>query len=130
MPTRLLPRFGERPAGADFGLAALERLLFNFFAGDLGFKIDRGREAVALMGLLYELLLRSSLLEMAGVEDDLVRMKVGGLKKSLSRPSELDLERFEKSRAGSTFSKSSTSSRSAAFRLLGDETGIAGRGLA
>lgn len=126
MPTRLLPRVGERPAGADIGVADLESLLLSFFAGDLGFRMDRGRDGAARTGLLYVELQRPSLLETAGVEDDLVRTKVGALKKSLSRRSELALERFEKSRAGSTFSKSSTSSRSTALRLLGDETGIAG----
>lgn len=125
MPMRLLPRVGERPAGADMG--ALDRLLLSFLAGDLGFNMERGCGETALTGLYGER--PSLLLGMVEVEDDLVRKKVGALKKSLLRPSELDLERLNRM-AGSTFSKSWTSRSSAAFRLPGEETGMAKNQLA
>lgn len=54
MPMRLLPRVGERPAGADMGvLAALDRLSLSFLVGDLGFSMERGRDELVLRGLLY-----------------------------------------------------------------------------
>lgn len=72
MPTRLLPRVGERPAGADLGvLEPRDTLLMSVLAGDLGFRMDRGRDSPSL------------LLGRAGVEMDLVRIKEGDLKKSL-----------------------------------------------
>lgn len=122
---RLVPRVGDRPAGADMGV--LDRvLLMSFLAGDFGFRMDRGRGEAALRGLLYmEVVERPSLLlEKVGLEDDLVRTKVEGLKKPLPKLSGLDLARL-KSATGSTFSKSFTSRSSVAFRLLGEETGMA-----
>ena len=59
---------------------------------------------------------------MMGVEAALVKTKEAGLKKLLAKllsPLVL-LARFEKSVDGSTFSKSSVSSTSLTFRLLGE----------
>jgi hypothetical protein len=82
---RLLPRVGERPAGADLGvLEPLDTLLLSFLTGDMGFKMDRGREGASLIGLLKsETEGPSLLLETTGVELDFVRTKGDGLKKSL-----------------------------------------------
>lgn len=101
-------------------------MLLSFFAGDFGFRMVRGRGDAAFRGLWYlEGVERPSLLrEKVGFEDDLVRMKEGGLKKSLPKLSGLDLARL-KNAAGSTFSKSLTSRSSVAFRLLGEEAGMA-----
>lgn len=57
-----------------------------------------------------------------GTETDLVRMKVGDLKKSLLKLFGLDLARLDRSRAGSTFSKSLISKKSATLRFPGEET--------
>lgn len=86
MPIRLLPRVGERPAGADLGvLAPRDTLLLSFVAGDLGFRIDRGRAGAPLRGLLNCGVERPSLpTGRAEAEMDLVRMKEGGFKKSLA----------------------------------------------
>lgn len=120
MPMRLLPRGGERPAGADIGLLEVwARLLAIFLAGDLGFRMERGRVMATLRGLHEE---RPSLPDNVGTEVDLVRRKAGGLKKSLPRPSELILARLERSRAGSTFSKSLALKKSATLRLPGEVT--------
>lgn len=83
---RLLPRVGERPAGADLGvLVPRDALLLSFLAGDLGFRMDRGRDDAPLRGLLIRGMESSSLLlGIAGVEVDLVRIKEDGLKKSLA----------------------------------------------
>lgn len=120
MPIRLLPRVGERPAGADMGLLAPRERLLSFFAGDLGFRMDRGRGDGPFRGLLNtEADTPSLLLGNAEVEDDLVTMNEGGLKKSLPAPSALDL--LENRSAGSTFSKSSTLRNSATLRFPGDD---------
>lgn len=122
MPIRLFPRVGERPAGADMGVIdALDRLLAIFRVGDFGFRMDRGREEAALIRLYGE---RPSLLANVGTEVDLARKKVGGLKKLLLWPSGLDLARLDRSRAGSRFSKSLASKKSAALRLPGEETEV------
>lgn len=122
MPTRLFPRGGERPAGADMGeLDVLDRLLAIFRAGDFGFKMDRGRGEAALTGL-YEM--TPSLPARVGTELDLVRRKVGDLKKSLLKPSGFDLARLDRSKAGSTFSKSLASKKSATLRLPGEEAEV------
>lgn len=69
---RLLPRVGDRPAGADLGvLEPRGTLLTSFLVGDLGFRMERGRESPSLLP------------RTVGVEADLVRMKECGLKKSL-----------------------------------------------
>lgn len=117
---RLLPRGGERPAGADMGeLDVFKRLLAIFRAGDFGFSTDRGRGEAALTGLRET---RPSLPVRLGTDVDLARRKEGDLKKSLPNPSVLDLARLDSSRAGSTFSKSLASKKSATLRLPGEET--------
>lgn len=127
IPMRLLPRVGERPAGADMGELGPRARLLSFLAGDFGFKMDRTRgDAPPLRGLLKtEAEMPSLLLGNAEVEEDLVMMNVGGLK-SLLAPSEvLPFDRLEKRSAGSTFSKSSTLRKSAALRFPGDDNGMA-----
>lgn len=124
MPIRLLPRVGERPAGADIGeLAPRERLL-SFLAGDFGFRIDRGRGDAPLRGLLKtEAEIPSLPLGNAEVEEDLVMMNEGGLKKSLVELSdELAFDLLENRSAGSTFSKSSMLRKSATLRFPGDDS--------
>jgi hypothetical protein len=49
-PTRLEPRVGERPAGADSG--DLEMLRFSLAAGDLGCRSVRGRGEAVREGLV------------------------------------------------------------------------------
>lgn len=123
MPIRLLPRVGERPAGADMGLLVPRERLLSFFAGDFGFRIDRGRGDAPFRGLLNtEADTASLLLGNAEVVDDLVMMNDGGLKKSLFKPSAFDL--LENRSAGSTFSKSSTLRKSATLRFPGVERAV------
>lgn len=122
MPTRLLPRVGERPAGAVRG-DDLATLVFNLAAGDLGLRIERGRGDEALTGLMTED--RASLLDNDDVEteDALVSTKLDGLKKSLVRLSD-PFDRLEK-KMGSTFSESSRPATSEALRLEADGVEIA-----
>lgn len=129
---RLLPRVGDRPAGADMGVLEPRERLLSFLAGDFGFKMDRTRGDAPLRGLLKTEAETPSLLPgNTGVEEDLVMMNVGGLKNSLLEPlEELALDRLENRSAGSTFSKSSTLRKSAALRFPGDDNGMAGNLLA
>ena len=115
---RLLPRVGDRPAGAVRG-DDLATLVLSLAAGDLGFRIDRGRGEEALTGLVTEA--SASLLGNAvGVEEALVRTKWEGLKRSLVRLSD-PLDLLEK-KMGSTFSESSRPATSEALRL--EEGGV------
>lgn len=109
-------RVGERPAGAVSGEGAgAGALAFNRAAGDLGWRMFRGREAdESLLGGL----LRTSLT--AGEDTALVSVKADGLVKLLLRsPQRSPFDRFEKS-TGATFSELPTSSTSEAFRLMGE----------
>lgn len=127
---RLLPRVGERPAGADMGLLeVLAKLLATFLTGDLAFRMVRGRDMAADLLKLVEA--APSFPASDGADVDFVRTSADGLKKSLPRPSELTLARLERSRAGSTFSRSLTLKKSVTLRLPGEVTiGIAVVGLA
>lgn len=117
MPIRLLPRGGERPAGADTGLLeVLAKLLTILRTGDLGLSMERERDMAVLLGLADE---RLPLEDNIRADVDLGRRNAGGLKKSSARPLELILARLERSRAGSTFSKSSASKKSVTLRLPG-----------
>lgn len=121
MPMRLLPRVGERPAGADMGLPAPRDRLLSFLAGDFGFRMERGRDDAPFIGLLKtDAEIPFLLLGTAEEDDDLVMINEGVLKKSLLEPSALD--RLENKSAGSTFSKSSTLRKSATLRFPGDES--------
>ncbi len=117
MPMRLEPRLGERPAGAESG--DLARFVLSLAAGDLGWRSDRGRAEAVRPGLETG----SWMSARDGAEAALVRTKEDGLtealpEKKLSAP----LLRLE-NRTGSTFSKSSISTRSEALRLLTGEDG-------
>lgn len=126
MPIRLLPRVGERPAGADMGVAEPRERLLSFLAGDFGFRMDRERGDAPLRGLAKtEAEITSLLLGNAEVEEDLVMMNEGGLKNSLLEPSdELALDLLENRSAGSTFSKSSTLRQSATLRFPGEDSAM------
>lgn len=104
MPARL-PRVGERPAGAERG-EDLAMEVLSLATGDLGWRMARDLgEPIGLEG------------DSAAAGAALVRTKDDGLKKSLEgKESAVPLERLEK-KTGSTFSKLSTSTMSAAFRL-------------
>lgn len=132
MPIRLLPRVGERPAGADMGVVEPRERLLSFLAGDFGFRMDRERGDAPLRGLAKtEAEIPSLPLGNAEVEEDLVRMNVGGLMKSLLEPSDaLPLDLLENRSAGSTFSKSSTFRKSATLRFPGDDSAMAADSLA
>jgi hypothetical protein len=96
-------------------------------AGDLGLRMARGcgKEVVVLTGLVREE--SASLLGKDGMEVALVRTKEG-LDESFPKLS-VPLDRLEK-RTGSTFSESSRSTKSAAFRLRGAGEAIAAGRLA
>lgn len=111
IPERLL-RVGDRPAGAESG-EDRATLVLILATGDLGFKIVR--EGVAALGGLATVTGKSFVLA------DLVRMKVGGfMNESLVVTLSAPLARLE-NKIGSTFSESSNSVTSDAFRLTGDE---------
>lgn len=125
MPMRLLPRVGERPAGADRGGDLGTRTPGFFIAKDFGFSIVRGRGSAAALRE-GELGRGSSLGEGAtGAPKALAGTKLEALNRSellfdgTQRPASSEaLERLEE-KTGSTFSKSSAS-RSEALRLTGD----------
>lgn len=123
MPILLLPRVGERPAGADMGEPEPRDRLLSFLAGDFGFRMDRDRGVAPLRGLL------KTSLGNAEVEVDLVIRNAVGLKKSLLSD-ELAFDLLESKSAGSTFSKSSTFRKSATLRFPGDESAMAAGPLA
>jgi hypothetical protein len=111
---RLEARVGERPAGAVSGEGA-GVLAFKRAAGDLGWRMLRGREVV---GNLLGGLLRTSLT--IGEDAALVSVKADGFAKLLlMSPQRSPLDRFEKS-TGAMFSELPTSSTSEAFRLTGE----------
>lgn len=123
IPIRLLPRVGDRPAGADMGALEPRDRLLSFLAGDFGFRMDRGRGDAPWK---TEAEMPSLLLGTAEVVVDLVMRNEVGLKKSLLELSdELAFDLLENSSAGSTFSKSSTLRKSATLRFPGDDSAMA-----
>lgn len=104
-----LPRVGDRPAGADRGDFVMP--VFNL-VGDLGLRCDRDRGVAALGGLATAMLL--ALIDLVRKNDGLAR---GSLVELLLLSEPFDL--LEKS-CGSTFSESSVSKLSAAFRFPGE----------
>lgn len=128
MPARLEPRVGERPAGAERG-DDLAREVLILAAGDLGCRKVRGRWD-GLAGL------RTSRGDCAvtgneGVEAALVKTKGDDLTKSLTGKKLLSTPPFDRleKRVGSTFSKSSPSTASAALRLPEEWAGTAVAGV-
>lgn len=123
MPIRLLPRVGERPAGADMGVLEPRDRLLSFLAGDFGFRMDRGRGDAPWK---TEAEIPSLLLGTAEVVEDLVMRNAVGLKKSLLElPDEFAFGLLDNRSAGSTFSKSSTLRKSATLRFPGDDNAMA-----
>jgi hypothetical protein len=115
---RLEPRVGDRPAGAVRG-DETAMLVFSRAAGDLGCKWARARGAV---DVAVGAILGGALLMRCVVDAALVSTNADGLKKSpiaklVSAPAPSPFVRLEKS-DGSTFSKSSASRTSDAFRLI------------
>lgn len=110
IPERL-PRVGERPAGAERGVDLAMPVLI-LVVEDLGLRCARGRGVATVLGVLPY--------ETSPVVADLVRMNDGLTKESFEKELlSVPLGRLEKSN-GSTFSKSSASKISDAFRFPGD----------
>lgn len=80
----LLPRVGDRPAGAERGVDLAE-LMFSFETGDLGLSKDRARGAAALGGLRIETSL--ALADFVRINDGLTKESLGA--KTLSEPFDL-----------------------------------------